>query len=238
MIDINRVIGIDQSKQCSGVCRINSINDNGIPLFDPFKFSAKVLGTNATIAAWYGCLRDILDTGTRPALVAYELPVIANMGNMILYQLSGVLIHACQRRDIAVLGIHNQTLKKWAGCGRSDKPMAYATELTGILRMTNDEADAIVLAEIALYVANPDLDPGTDVKREIVATLRMTEEQKREATEERLLAAAQKRVAAKQRQEEIARAKEERARKRTLVEQMRAEKATARDARKKGKVNA
>ena len=178
---MNRVMGIDQSKSQTGICRADCMLMNGNPNYDTEKFKVQALGTVATVAKWSDELSSHLDSPCSPSLVAYELPVIVQLNNMVLYQLSGVLIHMCNQRRIPVIGIHNQTLKRWAGCGQGEKPMAYGLALTGMSKLTSDECDAAVLCEIAYYVANQETDPGTDIKREIVRKLRMTEEEKADA---------------------------------------------------------
>jgi hypothetical protein len=206
-------LGVDQSKSQTGICRAWETTG-----FATEKFKVKALGPVDTLAEWSRYMRLYLDGPAKPDLVAYEIPALVQVTNMILYQISGVLIHMCLRRNIPIIGVHNATLKKWAGITR-DKPIAYACALCGVDKMTGDEADAAVLAEIAFYVANPEFDPGTAIKREIVCKLRMTEAEKADAKETALLAAAQKRVSKEQqaaerraRAESMAIAKAERAR--------------------------
>lgn len=194
---MKRVLGVDQSKSQTGVCRIDLMWDDNRPVYDIEKFSVKTLGTPQTIAAWCTMLCDHLNQPCTPALVVYETPVIAQLNNMVLYQISGALIHICTRRDIPILGVHNATLKKWAGISGSEKPIDYIRALTGHEgKLTSDEADAAVLCEIGYYVANVDTDPGTDIKREIVRKLRMSEEEKQEAGNTAKLAKAAATIAA------------------------------------------
>jgi len=206
-----RILAVDQSKAQTGICRIDStIND--VPCYRPEKFKVKANGTPETLCGWYDQFRTHIEGLVRPDFVVYETPTLVHPSNMILYQIAGVMIHTCAKREIPLLAVHNQTLKRWAGISGSEKPIVYAKSLLGYdyPKMTADEADAIVLAEIGWYVAHEDSDPGTDLKREIVATLRMTDADKAQAQAEEKLRAARKLIAKEEAKAERDRKKAER----------------------------
>jgi len=206
-----RILAVDQSKTQTGICYTNISISNG-PYYCPDKFKIKANGTPETLCAWYEQFRLHIEGLVRPDLVVYETPVQVRPSGMILYQIAGVMIHACAKREIPLLAVHNQTLKRWAGISGSEKPVAYAKSLLDYdyPKMTADEADAIVLAQIGWYVAHEDSDPGTDLKREIVATLRMTDADKAQAQAEEKLRAAKKLIAQTEAKAEKERKKAER----------------------------
>lgn len=70
----------------------------------------------------------------------------------ICVNLTGRVQEECAARSIEFVGIHTQTLKKWAtGSGRADKNemVGRATKILGRLPIDDNEADAVLLGMMA-----------------------------------------------------------------------------------------
>jgi len=87
-------------------------------------------------------------------LVVYERPHHrGGHPTEVLLGLVAVVQEWCAERQIPHEAIHTGTLKKWAtGSGRADKDamMAACEEKTGVIPLTDDEADAVLLAARAV----------------------------------------------------------------------------------------
>jgi len=80
----------------------------------------------------------------------------------VLLGLVAVVQEWCAERQIPHEAIHTGTLKKWAtGSGRADKDamMAACEEKTGVIPLTDDEADAVLLAARAVERGGDDDRP-------------------------------------------------------------------------------
>lgn len=195
-----RILAIDQARERSGICRVLRTAD-GAPIFDFEPRRSKETGASC-LPKWRDFIVDEVAIGY--SLIVIECPVVLTQSNLVLFQISGVILEYCTRREQPVLIVNNADNKNYA-CGNTHatkaQMVAAAKALIGSdVKISDDEADAIWLAHIGFHHASQKRT-GNLIRDSILKRLAKSPEQLREEKRAEDLAKAEKRIEAERRRQ-------------------------------------
>jgi hypothetical protein len=188
-----RILAIDQARERSGVCRVLR-TAGGAPLFDFETRKSRETGV-ACLPKWRDFIVDEVAIGY--ALIVIECPVVLTQSNLILFQISGVILEYCTRQSQPFLVVNNGDNKNYA-CGdvhatKLQMIAAAKTLIGGDAKITDDEADAIWLAHLGYYHAGKQRT-GNLIRDSILKRLTKSPEQLREEKRAADLAKAERKI--------------------------------------------
>lgn len=193
-----RILAIDQAREKSGVCRVLR-TAGGAPLFDFETRKSKEIGVEC-LPKWRDFVVDEVAIGY--ALIVIECPVVLTQNNLILFQISGVILEYCSRQNQPILVVNNGDNKNYA-CGnvhatKAQMVAAAKALIGGDAKITDDEADAIWLAHLGYYHASGHRT-GNLIRDSILKRLAKSPEQIREEKREAQIAKAQRTIEVEER---------------------------------------
>jgi len=195
-----RILAIDQARERSGICRVLR-TAGGAPLFDFETRKSKETGT-ACLPKWRDFIVDEVAIGY--TLIVIECPVVLTQNNLILFQISGVILEYCTRHGQPILVVNNADNKNYA-CGNTHatkaQMVAAAVDIVGSdVSITDDEADAVWLAHLGYYHASKQRT-GDLIRDSILKRLAKSPEQLREEKRAADLAKAERKIEAERRRQ-------------------------------------
>ena len=138
MTSVKRILALDTGAHC-GWC-FGTVA-GGVETFNTVVFDAH--DRAAKLCAFHAWLADAVHEH-RPDLLAYEKPVHRGAGSLVLFGYVAIVEMVAYIHEIAVVGVHNATIKKFGGVKGGEKLMA-AARARGAGVLDDHQADAVML---------------------------------------------------------------------------------------------
>jgi len=232
-----KILGIDQAREKSGVSHWTGDRTGHTADYETMRL--REIGT-ACLPKWRDYIVDEIACGYD--LIVIECPVVLRQNNLILFQISGVILEYCERRGQRVLVVNVPDLKLYAtGDHNASKEQMITAAKRDILvpgaHVTADEADALWLGHFGFHILTG-WDWLSGQRQEILTRYSKTPEQVATEKRETRLAKAAAELAAEQKRQDRIREANERAQERTQRAAFRELERQAIEARKRARAAA